>query len=194
MTTRTMRTLTWVAGFAWLVVAGVGLRSAIVDDDADWELIYFVFSLALLVGAALSVTVAAWVTRQGGRPRLRLVGLVVSSLGAVASLVAWAYPLWMTLLGVGFALVTVAAGPRERRAVALLAAGQLAGLAVMIAAIEAEIGRRDEWGDYPLASGIAVGVMAAMTLVALFKLTGSLGGRPVMLGSAGLPLGASGIE
>jgi hypothetical protein len=144
-----MRTLTLVAGLAWLVVAGYGIRSAVVHDDGDWELTYMVFSLALLVGAVASVRVAALATRQSGRPRLRMAGLVVSSVGCAAALVAWAFPLWMTVLGVGFAMVAVSSGRRQRRALALLAAGQLVGMAVMFAGIAAEVGSRDEWGDYP---------------------------------------------
>lgn len=188
MVTSAIRTLTLVAGFAWLVVAGYGVRSATVDDDGDWELTYLVFSLALLVGVALSVTVATLATRQSDRPRLRMVGLVVSSLGGVASLVAWALPLWMTVLGVGFAMVAVASGPRQRRPLTLLAAGQLVGIAVLFAGIAAEVGRRDYWGDYPAAGGIAVGVVAAITIIALLGLTGS------MQGDTNLALEASGVD
>jgi len=184
-----MRTLTLVAGFAWLVVAGYGVRSATVDDDGDWGLTYLVFTLALLVGVALSVTVATLATRQSDRPRLRMVGLVVGSLGGVASLVAaWALPLWMTVLGVGFAMVAVASGPRQRRPLTLLAAGQLVGIAVLFAGIAAEVGRRDYWGDYPVAGGVAVAVVAATTIIALLGLTRS------MPGDTSLALEASGVD
>jgi hypothetical protein len=162
-----MRELMVVAGVAWLVVAGYGVRSAAVADDAGWEPVYTVFMLALIVGAALTVWVAASATRDSDRPRLRTAGLVVSGVGVVACLVAWALPLWMTLLGVGFAMVAVASNPGRRRAPALLAAGQLGAVAVMFAGILAEVGRRDEWGDYPAAGGIALAVVAAMTIVAL---------------------------
>ncbi len=194
MTTRGMRTLALVAGVAWLVVAGYGVRSAVVEDDRGWELTYTVFSVALLVGVAASVGIATLATRQSGRPRLRMLGLVVSGLGGVAALVAWALPLWMTILGVGFAMVTVASGSRQRRAVALMAAGQLVGLAVMFVGIAAEVGRRDEWGDYPAAGGIAVVVVAAMTIIALFVLARSTEWRGAMQGDSSLALGLSGTE
>jgi hypothetical protein len=191
MDTRAMRTLTLVAGVAWLVVAGYGLRSAVVDDGDDWQLAYLVFSLALLVGAGTSVAVAAGVTRQSVRPRLRMVGLVVGSVGGVASIVAWALPLWMTVLGVGFAMVTVATAAGKRRAVALLAASQLVGLAAMFAGIAAEVGRRDEWGDYPAAGGIALVVTGVMTVVALFEITKRVDRQPVIQGGAAFDLGVS---
>jgi len=187
-TTR-MRTLTLVAGLAWLVVAGYGLRSAIVDDGDDWELAYMVFSVALLVGVALSVTVVGWSTSQSDRRRLRMAGLVVGAVGAAAAIIAWALPLWMTVLGVGFAMITVASGPRQRRAVALLAVGQLVGLAVMFAGIVAEVGRQDEYGDYPAAGGIALAVTATLTIIALGELTRSVKQRPVMQGGEGLAVG-----
>jgi len=189
-----MRTLTLVAGLAWLVVAGYGLRSAIVDDGDDWELAYMVFSVALLVGVALSVTVVGWSTSQTDRRRLRMIGLVVGAAGAAAAIVAWALPLWMTVLGVGFAMITVASGPRQRRAVALLAVGQLAGLAVMFAGIVAEVGRQDEYGDYPAAGGIALAITATLTIIALRELTRSVKQRPVMRSDDGMALGLRSTE
>jgi MFS family permease len=165
------RGLTLIAALAWLVVAGYGIRSAVVHDDGDWQLAYIVFSLALLVAAAASVSVAALATRRSGRPRLRMAGLVISSLGCAASLGAWAIPLWTTVLGVGFAMIAVSSEPHQRRPLALLSAAQLMGVTVMFAGIAAEVGSRDEWGDYPAAGGIALGVAAAITIIALFGLT-----------------------
>ncbi len=194
MPTRAPRTLTTIAGLAWLVVAGYGVRTAIVDDGSDWELTYIVFSLALLVGAAASVAAATLATRRSGRPRLRMVGLVVSGLGGAAALVAWALPLWMTILGVGFAMVAVASEPRQRRAVALLAAGHLIGLAVLFAGIAAEVGRRDEWGDYPAAGGLALVVVAAITIFAVFGLAKSNGRPGDMQGDTALAFAVSDVS
>ena len=173
MATRAPRTLLGIAGVAWLVVAGYGVRTAIVDESSDWELTYTVFSLALLVGAAASVRIAMLATRWSDRPRLRMAGLVVSGLGGAAALVAWALPLWMTILGVGFSMVAIASGPRQRWALALLAAGQLVGLMVLFAGIAAEVGRRDEWGDHPAAGGLALVVVAGITISAVFGLVKS---------------------
>lgn len=125
MTIKPTRTLTLLAGLAWLVVVGTGVMEAFATDNADWAPRYVLFSTALLVGAVTSVAVAGMATRQSGRSRLRIAGLAVCGLGCLAAVVAWALPLWMTLLGVGFVIVAVASEPRQRRAVALLAAGQL---------------------------------------------------------------------
>jgi hypothetical protein len=77
----------------------------------------------------------------------------------------------MTLLGAGFALVGVAAGSVHGRLLAVLAAAQLIAIAVLVGGIEAEVGRRDEWGDYPAAGGIALVVVASITVVAILTLT-----------------------
>jgi hypothetical protein len=100
-----------------------------------------------------------------------MAGLIVSGVGVVATLVAWALPLWMTLLGAGFAMVAVASAPSERRVVTLLAAGQLIGMAALFVAIAAEVGEPDSYGDYPAAGGIALIVTAVLTIAALVELT-----------------------
>jgi len=107
----------------------------------------------------------------------------VSVLGVCAWLAAWALPVWMTLFGAGFALVSVASGSVQGRLLAVLAAAQLMAMTVLIAGIEAEVGRRDEWGDYPAAGGIALAVVASITVAAIVTLTrhpdrlGNLGPR-----------------
>jgi hypothetical protein len=160
-----------IAGLAWLAVAWYGYWEFTDSDGDGWEGPYLVLTIGLIVGATLSVMAAAWMTQQGGRRRLRTAGLIVSALGVAATLVAWALPLWMTVLGVGFAMVAVASAPRERRVVGLLAAGQLVGMAALFAGIAAKVGEPDSYGDYPAAGGIALIVTAALTIAALVELT-----------------------
>jgi len=53
----------------------------------------------------------------------------------------------------------------------VLAGAQLLAIAVFIAGIEAEVGREDEWVDYPAAGGIALLVVAALTIAGIIRLT-----------------------
>jgi 4-amino-4-deoxy-L-arabinose transferase-like glycosyltransferase len=156
-----------------LVVAGYGYRSTHHDDSDDWERPYALYTLGLVLGALLIVAAATSMTRQNARPRLRMVGLVICGLGVATTIVAWALPLWMTVLGAGLALLAIAAGPRQRRAVVALAGAQLAGLVALFAGIAAEVGQPDEYGDYPAAGGIALIVTAAVTVLALIDLARS---------------------
>ena len=172
MTTKATRTLTLLAGLAWLVIAGGGLMEAVRGGEENWELHYAAFSMALLLAAVASVGVAAQATSDGGGRRgLRIGGLAVCGLGCLACVVAWALPLWMGLLGLGFLILAFSSSPRRRRAVALLAVGQLGAIAVLVAGIAAEIGRADEYGDYPAAGGLALVFLASVTLVGLYQLS-----------------------
>lgn len=162
MTTAMKRMFVGAAGCAWLAVAAYGVRSAVVGDgDDDWEVPYLLFTIALMSGSAISAGIARWITLQSQHPWRRRAGLLVSAVGVLATFVAWALPLWMALLGVGFALLAFASTGDQRRPLALLGGAHLLGIVALIASIEAEVGPRDEYGDYPAAAGIALVVTAA---------------------------------
>src|SRR5690349_10099873 len=116
MQTRTRRILAVVAGAGWLVVGGYGLRSMLVGPSDDWAVPYTTFTLGLLVATVLTVTMAAAAQRGERRRLLQIATLVPCVLGAAATaLVAWALPLWMTLIGVGLVLMAVASATDRRR-------------------------------------------------------------------------------
>ena len=127
MTTTTLRNLRLASGAAWFLVGAYGVRGLVVRDGGDWELPYNVFALALLVGVVFTVVGLVAATRDAVRPRLRALGLAVSLLGIVMSLVAWAVPVWTTLLGVGFTVLAGSSPDPLRRTAGLLAAAQFAG-------------------------------------------------------------------
>jgi hypothetical protein len=56
----------------------------------------------------------------------------------------------------------------------LLAGAQLLGMAFLFAGMAAEVGRVDEYGDYPAAFGIGLAVTAVATIVSLYLLDRSL--------------------
>ena len=168
MDTKTRWTLTAAGAIAWLVVAGYGVLETKPEDNGGWEGPYTAYMLALVIGAALIVMTAAIATPPSvGRRRLRTAGLVVGGVGVLSTIVAWALPMWMTLLGIGLAMVAAAAGPRERRALFALAAAQALGFVALFAGIAAEVGETDSYGDYPAAGGIALVVTAVVTIAAL---------------------------
>lgn len=176
MTTLRMRRLALLGGAGWLVVAGYGLDEVLSDNDDGWEVAYAIFTVALLLAAVSTVVLVAIASRQSCRPRLRMAGLVLCGLGcAIAVVGAWALPVWMTLLGVGLGLVGLASGMPSGRLLALLAAAQFVAVVVLIAGIEAEVGRRDEWGDHPMAGGIALVVVAGLTIAGIIGLMRAAG-------------------
>src|SRR6266480_2247932 len=108
-----VRKLSWAAGCGWLVAVGSLVRSAVVHDGDDWELAYIVFSAAAVFAVVLTLVVAAAVSRDTGRPGLRVAGLAVGAVGAVLALIAtWAIPVWLVPVGLGVLLLAVAATSR----------------------------------------------------------------------------------
>ena len=172
MARNAFRLINSLAALAWLTVGGYGVWQILDQDSGEyWQIPYLIVTLALVVGGVLTV-VAVWNLSRGvERPPLRWIGLAFCALGVVLSTVAaWAVPVWMTLFAIGFGLIALSGSKPWRRAVALLAAAQLVGMAVMFTAMAAEVGRRDEYGDHPAAFGIGLVVTAAATVLSLYQL------------------------
>lgn len=175
MPTDAVRTLTSFAALAWIVVGGYGLWGILAEDSGDsWQTPYLIFAIALFLGAALAVAAIWSVSRRDERSLTRAIGLGVCVVGLLSTLVAWALPLWMTLLAIGFSVVAVSGQRPWRRSVAFLAGAQLLGMAALFVGMAAEVGRRDEYGDHPVAFGIGIVVTSGATLVALFQLARSI--------------------
>lgn len=180
MTAKTLRTLRLAAAAGWVVVAGYAVREMAVDEADDWEVAYNVLLLGLLVAAVLTLVVLATASDDSDRPRLRIGGLAVSSLGVVAAfLVAWAVPVWTSILGVGFGLLAIASAGRVRRVVGLLAAAQLAGLVTQLAILTAGVGE-------DVAAHVALLVTATVMVTGLAVGFGGVSGpAPVQVSRVG---------
>lgn len=164
----TARSLPALASLAWLAVGGYGVWQMTVEDYGDdWQTPYHLFSAALTVAAILTVATVWNVCRDAEASRWRGIGLAVCGLGIVSTLVAWALPLWMTLLGVGFGLVALSVPAAARRSLALLAGAQLLGMVSLLLAIQAEIGPVDEYGDHPQSFGLGLAITAGAMVGAL---------------------------
>ena len=174
-----------IAGVAWPAVAGYGYWTARYDSD-DWEGPYMLYTVALIIGASVVVGTAAWLTRDAPsdnpshdrpgvrRPRRRRHDR-----------------------GMGAAAVDDAArrrpGPdhasaeRTERRNDRSVGRQLnsSGLRCCSAGIAAEVGRRDSYGDYPAAVGIALVVTAAITVLALVDLATTPDRRAIARTGAG---------
>lgn len=157
--------LTTLAGLGWLAVALGGVWEI---AGGSWP--YLLFSITLAMAAALSVATAWWGSRETDRAMLRWCGLAIGVLAVASTVVAWALPLWMTLLAITFAVLAVAAPRARPSGLATLAPAQLAGVGALMMAIIAEVGPQDRYGDYPSASGVGLlvtGVGSALGLAVL---------------------------
>jgi hypothetical protein len=149
-----------LAGLGWLGVGIFGVWDVARDESGEWPS-YVLFAITLLLAAVFTFAAAESCTRGTEHSTLRWCGLGVGVIAVASTLVAWAGPLWMTMLAISFAVLAVAAPPDMRAGLATVAAGQAAGIVVTVAAIEAEVGRQDSYGDYPAAAGLGVCAAAA---------------------------------
>lgn len=159
--------LATLAGLGWLGVAIAGVWEI---AGGAWP--YVLFSITLMSAAVLSVATAWWGTRETDRAALRRCGLGIGVLAVVSTVVAWALPLWMTLVAITFVVWAVSAPRTLRPGLATLSAAQLGGMGAMIIAIEAEVGTPDSYGDYPAAFGVGLlvtGIGSAVGLALLAR-------------------------
>lgn len=171
-TTNTVRagTFALVAAAAWLVAAA----AVVVGDWAsdDWQVGYLAFSASALVAGLLGILAMVGVgKRHGGLGIAGMVGLAIVGLGvALAAIAAWALPLWMGIQGVGMLVFGVAAfnrGIAPKWSTAFVSSGFIIGVITFIVATAAELGDRDEWGDYPQAWELSMVVGAAIVAAGL---------------------------
>ena len=152
-TTRRAGTFAFIAAGAWLAAAGAFALETIFADQ--WQVYYGVFSALILVGGVFTLlTMVGLGKRLGGLGAVGIVALAIAGLGAAASLVAWAIPLWMGLQGIGYLIFATAVRSRDtapRPSTLAVAMGFVIGVGVFMVANLAKIGWTDSYGDYPLA-------------------------------------------
>lgn len=167
--TKTAGTAALAASILW-VLAAVSLWLGV--NISDWNGTFIIF-VAFVVGAGAMtlMTTAGLRERHGGLGWLGVSGLVIASLGVASTfIIAWAMPLWMTVQGVGYLMVALAMFPigvAPRVPSLAYGSGMLLGSVAWGIARALEVGRVDEWGDYPTAFVIGGGVGFVVTAAGL---------------------------
>jgi hypothetical protein len=164
-------TFALVAAALWLIAATSYLLTETLDnwDNVD----YYIFSVSILVAGVLTLLAMVGVgERLGGLGALGMVGLAITGLGVLASVIAWALPLWMGIQGVGmlvFGTAVLMKGIAPRWGTLLVSSGFALGTIVWIVGTTAELGDVDQYGDYK-------DVWAAAVVVGLAIVTAGLVG------------------
>lgn len=160
--------LALASAVGWVLVAVLMTVIEIADrSTGSWEgtpqnLFMVGTSVMMLSAVFAAVVVVAIVQRHGGLGIVGNLGIGVMALGAVATFVAWFYPGWGGLIGLGGVIIAVAMWRRSiaprRATIAFGLAWPLAGVTGVVLRL-LEVGRVDEWGDYPAAllGGLAIG-------------------------------------
>lgn len=161
------------AMLGWVGVGVYGIWEMAGQEAGDgWQRPYLFFTVSLLVAVAGTTAVAWTAGASAARSGLRNTGAGIAAIAIASSLVAWAVPLWATLLAVACALFAVAAPLVRRPGLVMLAAAPVVGMAAMFVAIAGELGRQDSYGDYPAAFGLGTTIIAAGSVLGLAVLAG----------------------
>jgi hypothetical protein len=162
------RLLVSVAALGWVGVGAYGAWEIAAEEAGDaWQRPYLFFTVALVLAVGATTAVARSYLEPLDRPRLRVVGGGVAVLAVASAMVAWAIPLWATLLTVSGVITAIGAQRHARPGLAVLAATPLVGMAAMVGASAAELGRQDSYGHYPAAFGVGNTTIATGCLIGL---------------------------
>ncbi|MGB5432087.1 MAG: permease prefix domain 1-containing protein [Acidimicrobiia bacterium] len=161
------------AGTLALISAGLWLAAAVayfmmVFFEDTWQVYYGIFNALILAAGVFAVLAVLGVgKRLGGLGVAGMIGVAVAGLGVVASLIAWAIPLWMGLQAIGYLTIGIAVlrrGTAPRSSTLAFSSGFVIGVAAFFAADYAEVGPVDSYGDYPV--GWMIGTAIGCTILA----------------------------
>lgn len=166
---------------AWIVaLVTIGISAGLpdatgVDPDQlvfNGQTVLWMIGTASLVGAGALMFVAmiGLYRRHGSLGVLGIGGLAVTGLGVATLLIAWAFGIWMTLIGLGVLLYAGAIGRRQvapRVWTAVWGSGMAIGAGTWHALRWLQVGSPDQWGDYPVAVGVGLPVGVVIMAVGL---------------------------
>ena len=165
----------WIIGLAAMAVAASFPDATGVDPDqfvANGQTISFIIAtMALLAaGGLMFVTMIGLHQRHGSLGLLGIGGLAITGLGVVTLLIAWAFAVWMTLIGVGVLLFAISLLRRDispRLWTVVWGGGMAIGAITFYVLRFLEVGDRDQWGDYPLALAFALPIGVVLMAIGL---------------------------
>lgn len=171
-TTRRAGTLALISAGFWLA-AIITYASGLPVDDWNGA-VYLLFSAEVLIAGVLGLLAMIGMSqRLGGLGVVGTIGLGIIALGVVASILAWATPVWMGLQGIGLLVVGFAALRTDlapKLSTVLTSTGFIFGVATFLVLTELEVGTRDSYGDYPVAWNVATGVGIVIVSLGLIGL------------------------
>ena len=109
----TTRRLSFVACVLWLGVAAS--TAAWWDTTDDWRLWYGIYSLLLGSAAALTAASAISAAWRGSTESMETPGVALTGIAVCTTVIAWALPLWMLSIAIGYVVFATEA-PKQRRA------------------------------------------------------------------------------
>jgi hypothetical protein len=165
----------WIIALVAIAIAA-GLPDATgVDPDqfvANGQTIVFMIGWIALLGAGgmMFVAMIGLYRRHGSLGILGLAGLGITGLGVLTLLIAWAFALWMTLIGLGVLLFAISLLRRDispRLWTVVWGGGMAVGATTWYVLRFLEVGTPDRYGDYPIAFAFALPIGIVIMAIGL---------------------------
>lgn len=155
------------AGVLWLAALGLAIAADVLEAtsgtfDGTEETLWGIMTVAIVTAGLLTVAGLAGLRRDLVMGRAGMVGLIFAGLGTAFGVVAWAFPIWGGLLGIGmliFSLALIRQGQAPRWATISFGFGMLTGIAIFFLLDLLKVGSINSYGDYPVAGNIGAAVM-----------------------------------
>jgi hypothetical protein len=157
------------AGVMWLTTLGLAIAADVLEAtsgtfDGTEETLWGIMTVAIVAAGVLTVAGLAGLRRELTMGKAGIVGLILSGLGSAFGVVAWAFPIWGGLLGIGmliFSLALIRQGQAPRWAAGSFGFGMLTGIAIFFLLDLLKVGQINSYGDYPVAANVGAAVMLA---------------------------------
>ena len=157
--------LLWIAVAALIIAARTSEEQSGTFDGAE-RAIWGVMTVAIITAGLLTLTLLVGIRHELGLGKAGAVGIGLVGVGTAAGVVAWAFPLWGGLMGIGmliFDLPLIRQGEAPRWAAIAFGFGMLGGIGLFILLDAMKLGPVNSYGDYPDASDIGTTTMALVS-------------------------------
>jgi hypothetical protein len=161
---------------AWFIALAAFWVASLFDDRPssvdpnqfvlDGQTVAYMLAVLTLIaaGALMVVAMVGLYQRHRSLGTLGMLGLGITGLGVAASVIAWFWALWITLIGLGVLIFAIAMLRRDiapRLWTVVWGAGLALGAIIWGVLRWLEVGTPDQWGDYGVANatGAALGVL-----------------------------------
>lgn len=160
------------AGFLLVATGALSIAIFLIEEDSGWlwQGLYWASTVTLVVSAASIFLLGNALRREYESGRFGVVGVFFAGLGTVASVIAWAFPLWGIPLGIAtmiFGSILLNEGTSPRTPVILFGFSMVVGLLTFFLLDSLEVGTVSSFGDYEVAIATGLFIMLFGTGIGL---------------------------
>ena len=146
----------WIATAALAVAVRISKNQSGIFDDTE-RAIWAVMTVTIVTAGLLTLVMMVGIRDELELGKTGIIGLGLATVGTATGIVAWAFPFWGGLIGIGmliFGIPLIRQGTAPRSPSIAFGFGMLAGIALFMLLDAMKLGPIDSYGDYPAAADI----------------------------------------